>query len=129
MKRIRAAAIVGTLLIAGFLWANPAMGQAGSNLTSPAGFTESEIFTSGTMGYHTYRIPSIIATLKGTLLAFCEGRKNSSSDTGDIDMLQKRSTDGGRTWSEQQVIWDDGPNTCGNTCPVVDRLNGTVWLL
>ena len=44
-------------------------------------------------------------------------------------MLQKRSVDGGRTWSKQTVIWDDGPNTCGNACPVVDQSTGTVWLL
>ena len=50
---------------------------------------------------------------------FCEGGKTSRSDTGDIDMLLKRSVDGGKTFSDAQVIWDDGPNTCGNPCPVV----------
>ena len=40
-------------------------------------------------------------TAKGTLLAFCEGRRNSRSDAGDIDVLLKRSTDGGRTWSKR----------------------------
>jgi sialidase-1 len=63
------------------------------------------------------------------LLAFCEGRKNSSSDTGEIDMLVKRSLDGGRSWTHQQVVWHDGANTCGNACPVVDKATGTVWLL
>jgi hypothetical protein len=62
-------------------------------------------------------------------LAFCEGRKNSRSDTGDIDLLLKRSTDGGKTWGEPQVVWDDGPNTCGNPCPVVDETTGIIWLL
>ena len=28
-----------------------------------------------------------------------------------------------------QVVWDDGENTCGNPCPVVDRDTGTIWLL
>jgi sialidase-1 len=93
------------------------------------GIRQIDVFTSGTHGYHTYRIPAIVATPSGALLAFSEGRKNSSSDTGDIDMLVKRSMDGGRTWGEQKVIWDDGPNTCGNPTPVIDRTTGTIWLL
>jgi sialidase-1 len=87
------------------------------------------IFVSGADGYHTYRIPALLVTPKGTLLAFCEGRKNSRSDTGDIDLLVKRSTDGGRTWSAHKIVWDDGANTCGNPCPVVDRTTGVIWLL
>ena len=84
---------------------------------------------AGQYGYHTYRIPALIVTTNKTLLAFCEGRKNSRSDTGDIDLLLKRSADGGKTWSAQQVVWDDGTNTCGNPCPVVDEQTGTIWLL
>lgn len=90
---------------------------------------QSVLWTSGTEGYDTYRIPAIIVTTRGTVLAFCEGRRNSRSDTGDIDMLVKRSKDGGRTWSDQEVVWNDAGNTCGNPCPVVDRDTGTVWLL
>ncbi len=90
---------------------------------------EKPVFVSGEDGYHTYRIPSLIATPTGTLLAFCEGRKESSSDAGDIDLLLKRSTDQGATWSAPQVVWDDGPNTCGNPCPVVDHSTGVIWLL
>ena len=91
--------------------------------------TQSVLWTSGTEGYDTYRIPAIIVTTPGTILAFCEGRRESRSDTGDIDMLVKRSEDGGRTWSEQEVVWGDAGNTCGNPCPVVDGETGTVWLL
>jgi len=88
-----------------------------------------DVYISGQDGYHTYRIPSVIVTPKGTVLAFCEGRKHSQSDTGDIDLLVRRSEDGGRTFSGQQVVWDDGPNTCGNPCPVVDQKTGVIWLL
>jgi sialidase-1 len=88
-----------------------------------------DVFVSGKDGYHTYRIPAIVVTTNGTAIAFCEGRKNSRSDTGDIDLLVKRSTDGGRTWNAQQVIWSDEENTCGNPAPVVDRSTGVVWLL
>ena len=100
--------------------------------TVPARTAELEqvpVFVSGQDGYHTYRIPSLLITGKGTLLAFCEGRKNSSSDSGDIDLLLKRSTDGGKTWGKTQVVWDDEANTCGNPCPVLDARTGTVWLL
>lgn len=88
-----------------------------------------DLWTSGQGGYDTYRIPSLIRTEGGALLAFCEGRKGGSGDTGDIDLLMRRSTDGGRTWSPAEVVWDDAANTAGNPCPVVDRKTGTVLLL
>lgn len=90
---------------------------------------EVDVFVSGEDGYDTYRIPSIIAAANGHLLAFCEGRKNGRSDTGDIDLVMKRSTDFGRTWSKQTVLWDDEGNTCGNPCPVLDQSTGDLILL
>ena len=87
-----------------------------------------EVFRSGEGGYHTYRIPALIETKKGTLLGFCEGRRGSRSDTGDIDLLLKRSRDGGKTWGAVQVIADMGPNTIGNPCPVQDRKTGRILL-
>lgn len=90
---------------------------------------QAPLWTSGRDGYHTYRIPALAVTTEGTLLAFCEGRKNSRSDSGDIDLLCKRSTDAGDSWSPRQIIWSDDANTCGNPCPVVDRTTGTIWLL
>src|SRR5664279_1101406 len=44
------------------------------------------VFISGQDGYHTHRIPALVVTTNGTALAFCEGRKHSRSDTGDIDL-------------------------------------------
>ena len=89
---------------------------------------EVDVFVSGTEGYHTFRVPSVIVTQKGTVLAFCEGRKRGRGDSGDIDLVLRRSTDGGRTWSRMRTVWDDGANTCGNPCPVIDRDTGTIWL-
>jgi hypothetical protein len=60
-----------------------------------------DLWTSGEGGYATYRIPSLIRTGAGALLAFCEGRKGGAGDTGNIDLLMRRSTDGGLTWHGQ----------------------------
>jgi sialidase-1 len=90
---------------------------------------EVDVFVAGTEGYHTFRIPSLLVTPKGTVLAFCEGRKNSRSDTGDIDLVLRRSLDGGKSWQKMQIVADFGPHTVGNPCPVFDRDTGTVWLL
>ena len=51
------------------------------------------VFKSGEEGYNCYRIPTIIKSQNGALLAFAEGRKNSCSDTGDIDLVLKKSLD------------------------------------
>ena len=91
--------------------------------------TLSYLFESGSDGYHTFRIPAIVVTNRGTVLAFAEGRKNGSSDSGDIDLVMKRSEDGGNTWSELMVLRDDDTNVCGNPAPVVDELTGTIYLL
>ncbi|MCX7030368.1 MAG: sialidase family protein [Spirochaetes bacterium] len=87
------------------------------------------LWTRGENGFHTYRIPSLVVTTPGSLLAFCEGRRTSGGDSGDVALLARRSTDGGCSWGEQRVVWDDPGNTCGNPCAVVDRQAGVVWLL
>ena len=88
-----------------------------------------DVFVPGTEGYYRYRIPSVIRASNGDLLAFCEGRRNSGDDHGDIDVVMKRSRDGGRTWGSLQVVWDDGKNSCGNPCAVLDTATGELWLL
>jgi sialidase-1 len=95
---------------------------------------QSDLFVSGTKGYHTFRIPSLVVSRHGTVLAFCEGRKESRHDFGNIHLMLKRSTDGGRTWGPLQLVYKedviDGEGvTCGNPCPVVDLDIGTIHLL
>jgi len=94
-------------------------------------FGQVDVFTSGTEGYHTYRIPGVVLTGEGTLLAFCEGRKTGRGDHGDLDLVLRRSADGGKTWEPMQLVYEEGGTaeiTIGNPCPVVDRETGTVWL-
>jgi sialidase-1 len=55
------------------------------------------VFESGVGGYHTYRIPAIVAAANGNLVALCEGRRQGRGDAGDIDVHCRRSPDGGAT--------------------------------
>lgn len=105
-----------------------AVALAGAVRSQDKGFDEQVVFAAGEHGYHTYRIPALLVTPKGTLLAFCEARKNDRGDSGDIDLLVKRSEDGGQTWSQPRIVWNDGENTCGNPCPVVERASSRILL-
>lgn len=92
---------------------------------------QTDVFVAGKEGYHTFRIPSLIVTSKGTLLAFCEGRKNNRSDHGNLDLVVKRSEDGGKSWSGLSVVYEEGGAkeiTIGNPCPVVDPATGVIWM-
>lgn len=85
-----------------------------TSLTAPAQaeplFEKQDIWTGGVGGYDIYRIPGLVVTAKGTVLAYCEARKGSRSDWGTIDIQLRRSTDGGRTFSEPAIIAAvDGP--------------------
>ncbi len=83
-------------------------------------------------GYHTYRIPTMVITAKGTVLLFCEGRKTSRRDHGDVDLIMTRSMDGGRTWSKHKLIHEEGGNDpirVGNPCPIIEHDGKTIHLL
>lgn len=86
------------------------------------------IFQNRKEGYRVYRIPTIVCTPNGKLLAFCEGRQ-SLRDKGNIDLVLKTSSDSGRTWGSLKVLWNDGKHTCGNPTPVVDATSGEILLL
>ena len=87
------------------------------------------LWTGGTGGYATYRIPALVSTADGTVLAFCEGRRTGRGDSGQIDLLLRRSSDGGRTWSATQVVVSWPGFTVGNPTPVLVRETGDVVLL
>lgn len=92
------------------------------------------LFTNGTGGYTCYRIPAIIRTPDGTLLAFAEARQDSCADFGTVRIVVRRSRDGGRTWSPMATVADNGALKAGNPSPVVDTLDprypkGRIFLL
>ena len=91
--------------------------------------SHTDVFRSGKDGYHTFRIPAIVCAKDGTLLAFAEGRKNNRSDSGDIDVVLRRSSDNGKTWGPLQIVADHGEGCVGNPCPVVDQKSGDVILV
>src|SRR6266545_2046672 len=86
------------------------------------------VFDSAGSGYHAFRIPTVLA--RGELvLAFCEGRRHGSGDAGEIEVVLRRSLDGGRTWLPLQAVSAVPGKTCGNPVPVIDPLSGDVVLV
>ena len=91
--------------------------------------SSSVIFSKGDNGYDTFRIPALLKTAGGSILAFAEARRYSKSDTGDIDLVLRRSDDGGKTWGDMEMVWDDAENVCGNPAPILDRESGKIVLV
>ena len=96
-------------------------------------FEQTDVFVSGRDGYFAYRIPAIGTAPDGSLLAVAEARKYNLQDPGfekqDIDLVMKRSTDSGRTWSAMKIIEDPGERwSAANPAVLVDRDTRRVWL-
>lgn len=86
-------------------------------------------YTSGEGGYDTYRIPAVVTTDTGTVLAFAEGRRDSAADHGSIDTVLRRSTDGGCTWTPTQVVTSGKGENRNNPAVVFDPATKTVIVL
>jgi Neuraminidase (sialidase) len=67
-------------------------------------FEKIDLFEAGKDGYLLYRIPGIVVTKTGTVLAYCEARKHSGNDWDHIEVMLRRSTDGGKTWLPRQNL-------------------------
>jgi sialidase-1 len=120
---------------------------AASGMTAARGAEEPQrvaVFVAGDSGVTLYRIPGIVTTPRGTLLAYCEARRDSRRDWGEIEVHLRRSTDGGRTWEAARHVAHHGPRiegnptkleggereqTVNNPVAVVDRGSGDVVLL
>ncbi|MFO0797273.1 MAG: sialidase family protein [Gemmataceae bacterium] len=105
-----------------------------------------DLFEARAGGYAIYRIPGVVVTAKGTVLVYCEARKSGAADWGHIDLLMRRSADGGKTFdppaplppapgphrrnplAEKQKLGKDSEVTNNNPVMIADR-DGSVHLL
>jgi hypothetical protein len=95
-----------------------------------ADVVQTSIFAAGWDRYAAYRIPALVShacapgssTARECMYAFAEGRLESAIDSGPIDIVMRRSYDGGRSWLPMEVVvsWRDRATTCGNPSPVWD---------
>jgi sialidase-1 len=76
------------------------------------------VFAAGTDGYHTFRIPALLVLGDDRLLAFAEARRDGAADHGEIDLVLRRSDDGGRSWGPLELIRHQAGYTCGNPAPI-----------
>lgn len=98
-----------------------------------AGIPAVSLFPASDANTACYRIPALLTLHDGTMLAFAEARISSCADFGNVQVVMRRSTDHGTTWSTQQVAASDGTLQADNAVPVEDTLdpnypNGRVFL-
>ncbi|MEV6737773.1 sialidase family protein [Streptomyces sp. NPDC051104] len=140
MSRLRLRALGAALVTLPLILLGAVAPRAAAGGTQPSADgligTEQILFRSGTAGYGCFRIPTIVRTKAGTLLAFAEARRSPScADRGAIDIVVRRSTNGGRTWGPVRVALagsdtdPETPYTRGNPSPVADLRTGDVHLL
>ncbi|MFJ7068134.1 LamG-like jellyroll fold domain-containing protein [Streptomyces sp. NPDC101115] len=132
-------ALASCASLLGLAAARPAA-ASGTELSGAAslGVQQQVLFRSGTAGYGCFRIPTLTTTKNGTLLAFAEARTSPScADRGPIDIVVRRSTNEGRTWSPIRVVSSGRASTAGpaqvrgNPSPVADVMEdkkGAVFL-
>ncbi len=112
------------------LCATQALSQAPAEKPTPPAPVGVSLFKPGDTGSKNFRIPALVCTPKGTLVALADRRPNGGRDLpADIDLAIRRSTDNGQTWSPIQVIADlPAPDGASDAAMLVDRQNGRVWV-
>ncbi|MGI9430124.1 MAG: sialidase family protein [Bythopirellula sp.] len=98
-----------------------------SSLSAKPLFQEKPLYVAGLDEVKIYRIPSLLVTQQGTILALCEAREGG--DKSPTDLVLKRSDDLGRTWGPVEVVLKGKPGAIMNPTPVIDRRDGTIVLV
>lgn len=93
-------------------------------------FETTDVYVGGQDGVHTYRIPCLVTTKKGTLLAICDARIPKYGDAPNkIHQVVKRSTDLGRTWSPMKtIVGFSGMQAAADPSVLADPVTGRVWV-
>jgi len=91
-------------------------------------FETTRVFAISPNNKPNYRIPSILQAPNGDILIIAERRNDGPGDIGNHDIVLKRSSDKGKTWSGEQMIFDDGNDVCTDITVGLDRTNGKLWL-
>jgi sialidase-1 len=104
--------------------------ETGQNFRKRSGIV---LRKGGVENVHTYRIPGIVTTDKGTLIAVYDIRYNNSKDLPEnIDVGMSRSTDGGKTWEPMKTIMDMGVphenNGIGDPAVLFDPVQKKIWV-
>lgn len=105
-----------------------ASGSAGQGGSEAVFYSDQPLFENKVDGYPMFRIPALITAQNGDLIAFSEGRQ-SILDDGDIDIVVRRSTDFGQTWSDIAVVVDNNGDTAGNATPILLADSGRLLLV
>jgi sialidase-1 len=79
------------------------------------------------LSHPSVRIPALLRTQKGTLLAVAEGRDRATDQAGN-DLVISSSKDEGATWSKPAVAYEQGADSCNNPCLVQEAKTGRIFL-
>jgi sialidase-1 len=91
-------------------------------------FQQVDLFHAGEGGVHTYRIPALLETRKGTLLAVADARHESARDMpARISLVMRASSDRGRTWSAVRTLRAVPEGGVGDASLLLDRRSGRIW--
>jgi sialidase-1 len=101
---------------------------AGRNVEAMAATTSDPVTVfNGTSAKPEVRIPALLRCASETLLAVCD--EGPVGDTGNTDLICKRSTDGGRTWGPRILVADHGTEMVSNPSLVQDPASGHIVLV